>query len=685
MDKKNCLFSDIISLPGVNKVTQKILGKLCGMRIVDILFFRPCRYIDRRNHPLTAKPGEYVTFTAKIDTHKPPTTKNKPYRVILKIEEQTIALVFFHYSVKYLKQALPIDQTCVISGKLEVFLEQLQITHPDYISLDISNFSEICRIEPIYHLSRGITSRKISTIVASTLKMLPEFSEWIDSDFMKEKEWLSFKASLSKLHNPDSLEKMEQLRLRLAYDELMAQQAALRITRYKQMKEKGRRFLVKNKYKDQVIKKLAFELTQDQIKAINDISSGQQSQHRMVRLLQGDVGSGKTIVALFAMLNVVENNCQAALMAPTAILAEQHYSWFKEVLLETDIKIALLTGKTRQKERKTIMPALQDGSLDIVIGTHALFQEKVIFEDLALVVIDEQQRFGVMQRNSLIQKGNNVDILFISATPIPRTLRQALYGDIEHCSLKEKPKCRVPISTVATNIKKMSSVILSLKQAINLGKKAYWICPCIEESESLDIAAAKERFTYLQKVFEENKVGLIHGSLEQKQKDEIMFSFRAGEISLLVATTVIEVGIDVPDATIIVIENAENFGLSQLHQLRGRVGRGSQPSFCILLYDKLSKPSYLKLKTMRESQDGFYIAQQDMLLRGSGDILGTKQSGNVGFKFADIYKDKELLDIAYHKAKDIVDSDPMLTQTQHQPLKELLSIFGYSEEFELLK
>ncbi|WP_339046271.1 ATP-dependent DNA helicase RecG [Candidatus Mesenet endosymbiont of Agriotes lineatus] len=680
-DKKNYLYSDIINLPGISRITQKILGKLCGIRIIDVLFFRPCRYIDRRNHPLTAKSGEYVTFTAKINMHKPPTVRNKPYRIILELEGQQITLIFFHYSVKYLKQALPTGQACVISGKLETFLGQLQITHPDYISLDVSSFSEICRIESIYHLSRGITSRKISTIVTSILKTLPGFSEWIDSDFFKEKGWLSFKVSLSKLHNLDSLEEIEQCRLRLVYDELMAQQIALRVARHKQMKEKGRKFLVKNKYKDQVMKKLGFELTQDQIRAINDILSQQQSQHRMVRLLQGDVGSGKTIVALFAMLNVVENNYQAALMAPTAILAEQHYNCFKEVFSEIDIKITLLTGKIKQKERKTIMPALQDGSLDIVIGTHALFQEKVEFKNLALVVIDEQQRFGVMQRNSLIQKGNNVDILFISATPIPRTLRQALYGDIEHCSLKEKPKCRVPISTVATNIKKISSVISSLKRAIDLGKKAYWICPCIEDNESLSVAAAEERFAQLQKVL--NKIGLIHGRLEQKQKGEIMLSFRVGEISLLVATTVIEVGIDVPDATIIVIENAENFGLSQLHQLRGRVGRGDQPSFCILLYDKLNKSSYLKLKTMRESQDGFYIAQQDMLLRGSGDVLGIKQSGNIEFKFADIYEDKELLDRAYNKAKNIVDNDPTLTQ--HQPLKELLSIFGYNEEFEFLR
>ncbi len=678
----NYLFSDITNIPGINKTIQKVLGKLCGRRVIDLLFYRPYNYIDRRPTLLTAKPGEYTTFIATVHEHKPPAMRDKPYRVILKVEAQTLTLVFFRYSISYLKQVLPIDHACLISGKLEIFLGQLQITHPDYISPNIANFNEISRIEPVYHLSRGITNRKILAIISSIFKVLPEFDEWIDSSLIKEKGWQSFQVSLMTLHRPNSLEEIRPCRLRLAYDELIAQQIALRIARYKQVGEKGREFLIKNQYKDQILKKLTFELTQDQIKAIADISSQQKSRYRMIRLLQGDVGSGKTIVAFFAMLNAVENNSQAALMAPTAILAEQHYNWFKEVLSEIDIKVALLTSKIKKKEKKIIIADLQDGNLNIVIGTHALFQEKVLFKDLALAVIDEQQRFGVMQRNSLIQKGSHTDILFISATPIPRTLQQALYGDIEYCSLREKPKCRMPINTVAINIKKMSDVVLRLQQAINSGQKAYWICPCIEENETLNVAAAEERFAQLQKVFVSRKIGLVHGRLSQEQKDQIMLSFRNSEISLLVATTVIEVGIDVPDATIIVIDNAEKFGLSQLHQLRGRVGRGNKPSFCILLYDQLSKSSYLKLKTMRESQDGFYIAQQDMLLRGSGDVLGTKQSGSIEFKFADIYKDVELLNMAYNTAKEIIESDPALAQDKHQPLKELLSIFSHETKFE---
>ncbi len=408
-----------------------------------------------------------------------------------------------------------------------------------------------------------------------------------------------------------------------------------------------------SKYKEQVLNELPFQLTNDQIRAIGEISERQKSKYRMVSLLQGDVGSGKTVVALFAMLNVVENNMQAALMAPTTILAEQHYNWIEEALSCTDIKVALLTGKTARKERKTIMNELANGILNIVIGTHTLFQANVTFKNLGLAVIDEQQRFGVMQRNRLVGKGENTDILFVTATPIPRTLQQAMYGDVECSILKEKPKSRLPIKTVTMNIKKVPDIIKKLKDAINRGEKAYWICPYIEENEETNIAAAEMRLQELQKTFFD-KVSIIHGKLTQEQKDQVMFSFKRNEFSLLVATTVIEVGIDVPDATIMIIENAEQFGLSQLHQLRGRVGRGNKPSFCVLLYDNLSKSSSSKLKIMCESQDGFYIAEKDMMLRGSGDILGIKQSGYMEFKFADLYKDRELLNLAYNNAKGVM-------------------------------
>ncbi|WP_264735635.1 ATP-dependent DNA helicase RecG [Wolbachia endosymbiont (group A) of Rhinocyllus conicus] len=638
-------------LENMLKFHSAILPKLCGgNKVMDLLFYRPLGYIDRSKSLLDTQVGEFTTFMAKVHEHQSPTFRGRPYKIVVESESQYIFIVFFNHSVKYLYKLFPVGAYVIISGKLEKFAEHWQITHPDYVSLDINQFKEIARIEPVYQLCRGITNKSIGNIISSNLKELPDLPEWIDDTLIKQKKWLSWRESIIKLHRPSSLAEAEVCRKRLAYDELFAYQLALKLARENHVKKRGREFIVLNKYKEQVLNELSFQLTNDQIRAIDEISERQKSKYRMMSLLQGDVGSGKTVVALFAMLNVVENNMQVALMAPTTILAEQHYNWIEEVLSCTDIKVALLTGKTSRKERKIIMNELASGVLNIVIGTHALFQANVTFKNLGLAVIDEQQRFGVMQRNRLVGKGENADILFVTATPIPRTLQQAMYGDVECSILREKPKSRLPIKTVTMNISRVPDVIEKLKGAINRGEKAYWICPYIEENEETNIAAAEMRFQELQKTFFD-RVGIIHGKLTQEQKDQVMFSFKRNEFSLLVATTVIEVGIDVPDATIMIIENAEQFGLSQLHQLRGRVGRGNKPSFCVLLYDNLSKSSSSKLKIMCESQDGFYIAERDMMLRGSGDILGTKQSGCMEFKFADLYQDKELLNLAYNNAK----------------------------------
>ncbi|WP_410543787.1 ATP-dependent DNA helicase RecG [Wolbachia endosymbiont of Drosophila tsacasi] len=638
-------------LENIPKFHSAILPKLCGGdKVMDLLFYRPLSYVDRSKSLPDAQAGEFITFIAKVYEHQSPTFRGRPYKIVVESESQYIFIVFFNYSVKYLYKLFPVGAYVIISGKVEKFAEHWQITHPDYILPDISQFKEIARIEPVYQLCRGITNKSIGNIISSNLKELPDLPEWIDDTLIKQKKWLSWRKSIIKLHRPSSLAEAEVCRKRLAYDELFAYQLALKLARENHVKERGREFIVLNKYKEQVLNELSFQLTNDQIRAIDEISERQKSKYRMINLLQSDVGSGKTVVALFAMLNVVENNMQAALMAPTTILAEQHYNWIEEVLSCTDIKVALLTGKTSRKERKIIMNELASGVLNIVIGTHTLFQANVIFKNLGLAVIDEQQRFGVMQRNRLVGKGENADILFVTATPIPRTLQQAMYGDVECSMLKEKPKSRLPIKTVTMNISRVPDVIEKLKGAINRGEKAYWICPYIEENEETNIAAAEMRFQELQKTFLD-KVSIIHGKLTQEKKDQVMFSFKRNEFSLLVATTVIEVGIDVPDATIMIIENAEQFGLSQLHQLRGRVGRGNKPSFCVLLYDNLSKSSSSKLKIMCESQDGFYIAERDMMLRGSGDILGTKQSGCMEFKFADLYQDRELLNLAYNNAK----------------------------------
>lgn len=658
------LKSNIENIP---KFHFTLLLKLCGgNRVMDLLFYRPLSYVDRNKSLLDAQVGEYTTFIAKVYEHQPPNFKGRPYKIIVESENQYIFIVFFNYSIKYLHKLFPIKSSIIISGKLEKFAEYWQITHPDYVSSNINQFKEIACIEPVYQLCRGITNKSIRKMISSNLEKLPDLPEWIDDALIKQKRWLSWKESLIKLHRPSSLLEAEVCRKRLAYDELLAYQLALKIARKDHIKRREGTFTISNKYKEQVLKGLPFQLTEDQIRAIDEISNKQKSEYRMVNLLQGDVGSGKTVVALFAMLNVVENGLQAALMAPTTILAEQHYNWIEETLSCTDIKVALLTGKTTRKERKNIMNELANGVLNIIIGTHALFQANVTFKNLGLAVIDEQQRFGVMQRNHLIGKGENTDILFVTATPIPRTLQQAVYGDIDCSILKEKPKSRLPIKTVAMSIAKIEDIVEKLKDAINRGEKAYWICPYIEENEDINVAAAEMRLQELQKTFSD-KVNIIHGRLSQDQKDQVMFSFKRNEFALLVATTVIEVGIDIPDATIMIIENAEQFGLSQLHQLRGRVGRGSKPSFCVLLYSNLSKSSSEKLKTVCESQDGFYIAEKDMMMRGSGDILGVKQSGCMEFKFADLYKDRELLDLACKNAK-----------TENEFFELLLEIFEYN-------
>ncbi|WP_458695389.1 ATP-dependent DNA helicase RecG [Wolbachia endosymbiont of Pentidionis agamae] len=670
LDKLKLLNTDLENIPRFHVIA---LTKLCGsIKIKDLLFYKPSSYVDRSKSLLNAESGEIITFIAKVLEHNPPRKRGTPYKIIVENDKRYVNIIYFDYSVKYLYKLFPIGATLVISGRFERFAEHLQITHPDYVSANVNEFKEIACIEAVYRLSRGITNKNVKNIINSCVKRLHDLPEWIDSTLIERKKWLSWKESITKLHKPEALIEAEKSRKRLAYDELLAYQLALKFARKNKLQKRKQEFKILNKHRGQVLKALSFQLTDDQIKAIDEISEKQKSEYCMVSLLQGDVGSGKTIVALFAILNAVENNLQAALMVPTTILAEQHYSLIEEILSSTSIKVALLTSKTKRKEKKIIINELANGMINIVIGTHALFQDNILFKDLGLVVIDEQQRFGVMQRNNLIWKGENTDILFITATPIPRTLQQAIYGDIECLTLKDKPKCRLPIKTVTISMKRTANVIKNLKDAIDRGEKAYWICPYIKENQ--DIAAVEMRFQELQKTFTD-KIGMVHSKLTEEQREQAMFSFKRNDLFLLVATTVIEVGVDVPDATIMIIESAEQFGLSQLHQLRGRVGRGNKPSFCILLYNILNKNSYLKFKIMRESQDGFYIAEKDMMIRGGGDTLGTKQSGHMEFKFADIYKDRELLNLACNNAKNIMNV------IEDHPLKLLLNIFNYISKF----
>ncbi|KJV65756.1 MULTISPECIES: ATP-dependent DNA helicase RecG [Ehrlichia] len=667
------IFSSIYMLPGVNNIVGNLLKKLCGGdKIINLLFHIPQSYIDRRTELSEDAVGKIVTFIGTVKYHGFIGGRRKSqYKIILNTCIGEISLIFFNYSLKYLRNVLKVGSACVVSGTLVRFFGCLQITHPDYIITDIKKFQDISIIEPVYPLIRGLTSKRISKLVKLSVKLLPDFPEWIDEKLLRKNRWDSWKESLVKIHHPDTLETVSLHRVRLAYDELLSHQISIKMVR-KFDYQQGISIVSKQIYYNDILDKLPFKLTTGQEEVISEITKSQASENRMVKLLIGDVGSGKTVVALFAILNVIENGGQVAFMVPTEILAEQHYRWMQEILSDIPVNIELLTSKVKRKQN--IRKKLQFGECEIVVGTHALFQDSVDFSNLNLIIIDEQQRFGVLQRMRLINKGNTADVLFMTATPIPRTLEQVVYGDIDCLRLKDKPHNRLPIHTSIVNIERLSEVISKLQLALQEGNKAYWICPYIEDSELVDIAAAEKRFSTLKEVFGK-EVGLVHSRLSKVEKDEVMVSFYNGNIKLLVATTVIEVGVDVPDATIIIIENAEQFGLSQLHQLRGRVGRSDKSSFCILLHgNMLSKVAYKKLCILRKFQDGFYIAEQDLLLRGSGDVLGVKQSGLSNFKFADIYRDQSLISIANKQAEEILN----MSKTElNDHLIQLLYMFGY--------
>ncbi|QXK92295.1 ATP-dependent DNA helicase RecG [Neoehrlichia mikurensis] len=666
------IFSNICELPHVGDAVSSLLKKLCkGDKIIDLLFYIPQNYVDRRNKLSHNAIGKVVTFKAVVLQYGMLTQRSKrtPFKIIVDTDIGRISLVFFNYSLQYLKNLLSIGLECVISGKLENFLGEMQITHPDYITSNLTKFDEIYSIEPIYSLIRGLTSKGISKIVKSAIKLLPDFPEWLDNCLIQQNCWYSWKESIKKVHYPDDLEKIHLYRNRLAYDELLSYHISMYTIRKYHLKT-GVSIVNNGNYRRRILEKLGFTLTTGQKNAIQEIIAAQALDSKMIKLLQGDVGSGKTVVALFAMLNALESEGQVAFMVPTEILATQHYNWIKQVTSELNISVALLTGATRQK--KHVQNRLSQGEIQIIVGTHALFQDSIHFKNLRLVVIDEQQRFGVMQRMRLIEKGNTADVLFMTATPIPRTLEQIMYGDMECIKLLDKPKCRIPICTRIVSIAKLNEIILKLQLALQDGHKAYWICPCIEESETLDIAAAEKRFLFLKEIFAD-KVGLSHGNLSQRQREKSMYSFYNGEIQLLVATTVIEVGIDIPDATIIIIENAERFGLSQLHQLRGRVGRSNKPSFCILLHGTINDAAYKKLCVLRQLHDGFCIAEQDLLLRGGGDILGIKQSGLTDFKFVNALTDQCLITDVVAYVNTIMKQENLLKKNIHN----LLKIFGY--------
>ena len=563
------------------------------------------------------------------------------------------------------------------------------MSHPDYV-VGADEFSAMPLIEPVYPLTAGLTQKILLKALRQALELIPDFDEWLEPSMLTQETWRGFSAALRHAHAPESsadLMPSTQERRRLALDELLANQLALALVRGNLRGQAGRIISGDGRLRKTLMSTLPFELTRSQTDALGDIDHDMAASDRMLRLLQGDVGSGKTIVALLAMASAVESGAQAALMAPTEVLARQHYASFKEFAEPSGCRIALLTGRERGRERDALLAALASGEIDMLIGTHALFSDDVVYADLALAVIDEQHRFGVYQRLALQAKGTGpgVDVLVMTATPIPRTLVLTAYGDMDVSQLREKPAGRQPILTRAVPNERVNEVIDRLGKALDAGAQAYWICPLIEESETLDVSAAEDRYEDLKQRFGP-KVGLVHGRLSAFQKDDVMAAFAAGELSMLVATTVIEVGVDVPSATIMVIEHSERFGLAQLHQLRGRVGRGSDQSACIFLYKPpLGETARARIEILRESDDGFRIAEEDLRLRGGGEVLGIRQSGLPVFRLASLPEHQDLLDMAHSDAHQTFTGDAQLTSKRGKALRVLLYLFARDEATRLLR
>jgi ATP-dependent DNA helicase RecG len=694
------LFAGLRDLDGIGPRLQKLLKRLLAphsqdddAKIVDLLFHFPFSLIDRSARPTISEavPGELATIEVTVTEHRAPPRGQRriPYRVNCTDDTGSLELVFFHARSEYLQKLLPVGETRIDSGKLEDYSGRLQMTHPDHV-VNLSELDELPLLEPVYPLTAGLSGKVVRKALTQALKRLPDMPEWQDAAWMAKNSWTPFSRAIANIHAPQAdtdLLASAPARQRIAFDELLANQLALALVRAKLRKVPGRATVGTGKLRGKILGELPFTLTPSQNFVLDEISADMSEPARMLRLLQGDVGSGKTIVALLAMTSAVEAGRQAALMAPTELLARQHLKTLTPLCEAAGIRLALLTGREKGKQREQILSALESGELDLLLGTHALFQEGVEFKDLGLAVIDEQHRFGVHQRLALQAKSGagGTDIMVMTATPIPRTLLLTHYGDMEVSKLLEKPAGRQPVATRAMSVERLGDIMDRLGSAIEDGAQAYWVCPLVEASDMLDATAAEDRLSTLQKRFGD-KVGLVHGQMPGTDKDAVMQAFAAGDISILVATTVIEVGVDVPNATIMVIEHAERFGLAQLHQLRGRVGRGSEKSACILLYKPpLTDTAHTRLNALRETEDGFLIAEEDLKLRGGGEVLGTRQSGMPEFRIAALPRDTELLAVARDDARLILRSDPELTGDRGDALRTLLYLFERDEAIRLLK
>jgi len=684
------LFAPVTALPGVGPRIAALIAKVAGPDVADLLWHLPVGIIDRRFAPAVAEapPGRVVTLTVHVDAHEPPSNRRRPYRIRCSDDSGSVTLVFFHARPDYLTRVLPVGAVRVVSGTVELFNDDLQMTHPDHIGT-AEELAKLKAVEPVYRLTAGLSLKVLGKAIRQALARAPELPEWLDKGVRSRFGWPAWHDALTRAHAPESAAALapdDPARARLAYDELLASQLALMLVRAAHRRLPGRAIRGDGRLRQAVLAALPFALTGAQNQALAEIDADMTSETRMLRLLQGDVGSGKTVVALLAMLSAVEAGAQAALMAPTELLARQHFHTIAPLAAAAGVPIWLLTGRDKGRAREAVLTPLAAGTPGIVVGTHALFQREVTFADLAIAVIDEQHRFGVHQRLDLTAKGHAVDVLVTTATPIPRTLLLASYGDMDVSRLTEKPPGRKPVETRVIPLTRLDEVTAAVRRAVDGGARVYWVCPLVEESEAVDAAAARERHAELQARFGASRVGLVHGRMKAAEKDAAMAAFADGTTRVLVATTVIEVGVDVPEATVMIIEHAERFGLAQLHQLRGRIGRGRDAATCLLLYGApLGATARARLDILRETEDGFRIAEEDLRLRGAGEVLGTRQSGLPDFRLADLAVHGDLLATARDDARLILNRDPHLEGSRGTALRVLLYLFARDAAVKFLR
>ena len=668
--KKEFFFQDVNKLKGVGSQLSKYLKKKKIEKVKDILLNFPYSETDRSKISKLneLEIGKIHTIKVMVKRLNFPRIRNLPNRIICEDDYGKIEIIYFNSREGYLRKIFPVNEWIIISGKVNYFRNKYQMSNPDYVTT-LENQNYVLKNIPKYSLTQGINEKKYRFISDQVIKNLPKVKDWLSEDYIKKNNLIDWNTAIINLHNSTDSNKNDSLSFRrIVFDEICANLLTLSENRKRIKKDKKNKRFSENISK-KIIKSLDYNLTNDQIKVLKEINIDLRSNKRMFRILQGDVGSGKTIVSLLSIANIIESNYQCAFMGPTEILAHQHYKLAQKIFKNTDIKISFLTGKTEIKEKKLILNDLEKGKINLIFGTHALFQKKIKFKNLGYIIIDEQHKFGVKQRSELAKKGGSgCDLLLMSATPIPRTMMMSLYGDMDISLIKEKPSMRKKIITLSKPEKKLNEVINYLKKNINQKNQIFWICPLIEESKFLDYSSAKKRFDQIEKIFP-NQVGLIHGGLEKQEKEKILKKFSEKKISILVSTTVIEVGIDFPNANVIVIENANKFGLAQLHQLRGRVGRGDKQSTCILLFrEGLSKNAIKRIKILKSSDDGFYIAEEDLKLRGFGDLTGYQQSGLKNFRFADPVIHNDLFKLA---EKFIFEIKNNINQTKYVFLLKL--------------